>query len=54
MAQPPTIQETSAGPDIAEAFIADRMMFWKRFGSFIVYAVIAVVIIVVGLWLFVA
>ena len=53
MAQVPT-QESSAGPDIAEAFVADRIMFWKRFGSFIIFAVIAVVIIVVGLWLFVA
>ncbi len=53
MAQMPTT-EPSTGPDIAEAFVADRIMFWKRFGSFVVYAVIAVVVIVVGLWLFVA
>ena len=53
MAQLP-MQETSAGPDITEAFVADRIAFWKRFGSFIVYAVIAVVVVVVGLWLFVA
>ena len=54
MAQPPLVQESPAGPDIAEAFIADRVMFWNRFGSFIIFGVVAVIILVIGLWLFVA
>ena len=47
-------QETSTGPDIAEAFIADRQMFWHRFTNFTMGAVVAVVILLIGMWVFIA
>ena len=51
MAQVPQ-QQSSSGPDITEAFIADRQMFWHRFTGFTTYAVIAVVVLLILLWFF--
>jgi hypothetical protein len=41
-------------PDINETFIADRQMFWSRFTTFTMGAVIAVAVLLVGLLIFVA
>lgn len=41
-----------SGPNTAEAFIADRQAFWTRFTHFIVYAVIALVILLIGMAIF--
>jgi hypothetical protein len=41
-----------SGPNTPEAFIADREVFWARFTRFIVYAVIALVILLVGMAIF--
>ena len=43
--QPVTPQR--GGPNTAEAFIADRQIFWSRFTRAIVAAVVAVAIVVV-------
>lgn len=47
-------QETSSGPDITQAFIADRQKFWSRFTSFTTGAVVAVVLLLVAMWFFIA
>ncbi|MBV9782382.1 MAG: hypothetical protein JO264_01045 [Acidisphaera sp.] len=38
-----------AAPVTEEAFLADRQRFWGSFTRFTLYAVIAVIIVVVGL-----
>ena len=48
--QPVTPQPS--GPNTVEAFIADRQVFWTRFTRAIVYAVIAVVILLIGMAIF--
>ena len=52
MAQP--VQETSTGPNIEEAFVADRQIFWSRFTNFTTGAVVAVVLLLIFMWLFLA
>jgi hypothetical protein len=42
------------GSSIEDSFTADRAIFWSRFTSFTKGAVIVVVLVVLGLWLFVA
>ncbi len=52
MAQP--TQETTAGPNIDEAFVADRQIFWNRFTSFTTGSVIVLVVVLLAMWLFLA
>ena len=42
------------GSSIEDSFTADRATFWANFTAFTKWAVIAVVLIVLGLWLFVS
>ena len=55
---PPDMQSTTSqstpGPNIDEAFIADRQMFWSRFTSFTTGAVIAVVVLLIAMAVFLA
>ncbi len=48
---PPDMQSSASqptsGPNIDEAFVADRVMFWSRFTTFTTGAVIAVVVLLV-------
>jgi len=53
MAQPPQ-QEVSTGPGIAEAFIADRQVFWHRFTNFTTGAIIAIAALLILMWIFIA
>ena len=52
MAQP-TTQETTTGPSIDQAFVADRQMFWNRFTNFTTGAVIAVVLLLLLMLVFI-
>ncbi len=52
MAQAPQ-NNTDVDP-ITQTFIVDRQNFWKRFTGFTTGAVIAVIVLLIGLWLFVA
>jgi hypothetical protein len=45
-------QELTAVDPTTQAFIADRLLFWKRFTHFTVGAVIVIILLVVGMWLF--
>ena len=47
-------QETTTLDPATQAFIADRQIFWHRFTRFTLGAVIAVIVLVVGIWLFFA
>ena len=49
MAQTPQPRTT---PSAEEAFIADRAMFWQRFTTFTKGAVIAIVLLLLGMWIF--
>ena len=51
MSLPP---QTSVSPSVEETFVADRAMFWNRFTGFTKGAVIAIVVLLVALWLFIA
>ena len=48
---PPDMQSSASRPtsrpNIDEAFVADRVMFWSRFTTFTTGAVIAVVVLLV-------
>ncbi len=46
-------QEVREADPITEAFVVDRQAFWNRFTQFTVWAVIAIIVLLVGLWLFV-
>ncbi len=39
---------------ITESFIVDRQTFWNRFTSFTSWAVVAIIVLLVGMWLFIA
>ncbi len=39
---------------ITQSFIVDRQTFWGRFTSFTTGAAVVVVLLLIGLWLFVA
>ena len=39
---------------ITQSFIVDRQAFWQRFTNFTVYAVVIVILVLLGLWWFVA
>ena len=51
MALPP---QNNPGPSIEDAFLADRAMFWTRFTGFTKGAVIAVVVLLLGMLVFLA
>ena len=55
---PPDMQSTPSqstpGPNIDEAFVADRQMFWSRFTSFTTGAVIAIVVLLIAMAVFLA
>ncbi len=52
MVQP--TQETTAGPSIDEAFVADRQIFWNRFTTFTTGSVLVVVVLLLAMWIFLA
>lgn len=47
-------QDNGQVDPITQSFIVDRQAFWTRFTSFTTGAVIVVVLLLIGLWLFVA
>ncbi len=47
-------QETQDVDPITQSFIKDRQAFWTRFTGFTTYAAVVVVLILLGLWWFVA
>ena len=49
-----TPSQSTPGPNIDEAFIADRQMFWSRFTSFTTGAVIAIVVLLIAMAVFLA
>lgn len=46
--------QTQPRPSVEDSFIADRAMFWNRFTGFTKGAVIALAILLVLMWLFLA
>ena len=48
------IPQNSSQGSVEDTFVADRAMFWHRFTGFTKYAVIAIVALLVGMWLFLA
>ncbi|HYZ62037.1 MAG TPA: hypothetical protein VE650_06240 [Acetobacteraceae bacterium] len=49
------VQDETASTDPAtQAFIADRQIFWNRFTQFTTGAVIALVLLLIVMWLFMA
>ncbi len=53
---PPDMQSTptqpTPGPNIDEAFVADRQIFWSRFTTFTTGAVIALVVLLIAMAVF--
>lgn len=47
-------KQSTPMPDVNEAFVADRQIFWSRFTTFTMGAVIAIAVLLVGLLVFVA
>lgn len=47
-------QDTVDGDPITQAFVVDRQAFWNRFTRFTLWAIVVVVLLLIGLWLFVA
>ncbi len=50
----PETNQSTPMPNINEAFIADRQIFWSRFTTFTMGAVVAVTVLLIGLLIFVA
>ena len=50
----PETNQSTPTPNINEAFITDRQIFWSRFTNFTMGAVVAVTVLLVGLLIFVA
>ncbi len=50
----PETNQSNPTPDIDEAFVADRQTFWSRFTTFTTGAVIAVVVLLIGMLIFIA
>ncbi len=49
------VQQDSQDADpITQSFIVDRQTFWNRFTGFTTKAVVAIAILLVFLWLFIA
>ena len=49
----PIQQPGTQGPNIEEAFLADRQVFWSRFTHFTTGSVIAVVLSLIAMWVFI-
>ncbi len=49
-----SVATQGSGPTSAEAFIADRQMFWTRFTHFVVFVAGAIALLLIGLAVFVA
>ena len=47
-----TIPQTT-GSSAEDSFVADRAMFWTRFTGLIKFAVAAVVILLLAMWIFI-
>ena len=54
MATTPQTTGRNAGPDISDAFTADRALFLGRFITFTKVCIVALVLLLIGLWMFVA
>ncbi len=50
----PQTNQSKPMDKIDEAFVADRQIFWSRFTNFTTGAVVAIAVLLIGLWLFVA
>lgn len=50
----PTTTTNDGGPSLEEAFVADRMTFWNRFTQFTTYSVIVMVVLLIGMYIFIA
>lgn len=50
----PATTPPGGGPSLEEAFVADRMTFWNRFTQFTTYAVIVLVLLLIGMYIFLA
>lgn len=50
----PATGATGGGTSLEEAFVADRTSFWNRFTQFTTYSVIALVVLLIGMWIFIA
>ena len=46
------ISQSTPGPNIDEAFVADRQMFWSRFTTFTTGAVVAIVVLLIAMAVF--
>lgn len=44
--------QTQSSPSVEESFVADRAMFWNRFTGFTKWAVIVLVVLLAGMWVF--
>ena len=42
------------GSNLDKSFVADRAIFWDRFTGFVKYGTIGIVVLLIGLWAFVA
>lgn len=49
----PETNQSNPTPDIDEAFVADRQIFWSRFTTFTTGAVVVVAVVLLGLLIFV-
>lgn len=47
-------QDNQDADPITQAFVVDRQAFWNRFTGFTQWAVLAIVALLIGLWLFIA
>ena len=50
----PSAPATTGQPTLEEAFVADRITFWNRFTQFTTYSVIAMVVLLIGMYIFIA
>ena len=48
----PLPQHSTPGPNIEEAFLADRQLFWSRFTNFTTGSVVAVILLLIAMWVF--
>ena len=47
-------QDNGDADPITQAFIVDRQTFWNRFTTFTLWSVIAIVVLLIGMWFFIA
>ncbi len=50
----PETKQSTPMPDINETFIEDRQIFWSRFTTFTMGAVVAVTVLLIGMLIFLA